>query len=317
MKKVIFFIITTILLFGYEVITPHKKITYDYYISKIAFNNKYLIAGLENGSIIIKNFNNLKTLITINLPKIHDFMGDKIPMPIYSIDISPDNKEVLILTEDENAKRTLFIYNLNTKTLKKIFTINQTLMKANFIDNKKIFFAKLSDEITLYDLTKKKFIYTTQLDSYVFSTYALNNDKTKIALGDESGNIKIANTITGKKIATIIGFNKDKTLSLDYQKNEIINASNDKRVGIYTENGKIINTLDAKFLPYAAALSPTLKTFAIQYDEKNNIMVYSQYNKPLYLLKGHTMPLNGMKYINSTTLISYSPSEILIWKIKE
>ncbi len=315
MKKILFLLIG-IILFAFTTISPTKKITFDYYISKVTFNKNFLIAGLENGDIYIKDFKTLKTIYKITLPKIHDFMGDIIPMPIYSLDISKDNK-LLILAEDENAKRTLFIYNLNNKKLQKIFTLNQTFMKAKFIDNENIILAKLSDEITLFNLKSKKFIYNSQIDSYVFSTFCLNNKKDKIAIGDESGNIKIANTLTGKKIKTIIGFNKDKTLSLDYQKNEIINASSDKRIGIYNENGNTLLTLEAKFLPYAAALSPNLNTFAIQYDEKNNIMVYSKYKKPLFLLHGHKMPLNGMKYLNNDEILSFSPSEILIWKIKE
>jgi WD40 repeat protein len=315
MRKLLIFL-AAVFLFSQQIINPSKIIKYNYYISKIAYNDSYLIAGLENGEIVIKDFNSLKVLYKITLPKIHDFMGDLIPMPIYSLDISPDNKQLLILAEGENAKRELFILNLETKKLSHIFTTKETLMKARYINNHQIFFGLLSDEVALFDLKSNKWLYKTQAGSYVFSTFALNDNKTKAAIGDESGSVKIIDIIKGKKINEIKGFNKDKTLSLDYIKNYIINASSDMRVAIYTEDGSTKTELKAKFLPYAAALNPSLNSFAIQYDEANNIMVYSIYSKPLYLLKGHTMALNGMKYLNKYEIISFSPAEIIIWKLK-
>jgi WD40 repeat protein len=315
MKKIIFLLCAS-LLFALTSVKPYKFVRYDYYISKITYNKNYLIAGLENGQIVIKNFNTLKNLYSFKLPKIHDFMGDLISMPIYSLDISPNGKNLLILAEGEDAIRILFIFNLKNHTLKKIFTTKNTLMKARYITNNKVLFGLLSDELILYDLKNKKQIYRIQEGNYVFSTYALNNSKTKVAIGDESGAVKVVRVNDGKRLKEIIAYNKDKTLSLDYQQNLIINGSSDMRVGVYTDTGITKVTLKAKFLPYAAAISPKLDTFAIQYDEKNNIMVYSMYKKPLFLLKGHTMPLNGMKYLNENTIISFSPAELIIWKLK-
>ncbi|WP_024787009.1 hypothetical protein [Lebetimonas sp. JH369] len=93
MKKLIILFLIIINLFGY------KKIIYPSYISKLTFNKKYLIAGLENGEIIVKNFKTLKDIDKITLPKIHDFMDELIPMPIYSLDISPENNNLLILAQ--------------------------------------------------------------------------------------------------------------------------------------------------------------------------------------------------------------------------
>jgi hypothetical protein len=313
MKKLIL-LLTSVFLFA---LTPYKKISFDGYISKIAYNSKYLTVGLENGQIIIKDFSTLKTLSKIQLPKIHDFMGDLIAMPVYSLSISDDNKKLMILTEGEDAKRELFIYNFDTKKLVHVFTTKETLMKGTFITDNKIFFALLSDEAILYDLKNKKNIYRTQIGNYVFSTYALSKDKKTAIFGDESGALKVVNVERGNKIKELKGYNKDKTLSCDIQKNLAINGSSDMRVAVYDINtGSEKLTLKAKFLPYAAALSPDTSLFAIQYDEQNDIAVYSIYNKLLYVLKGHTMALNGLKFIDNKTLISYSPAEILLWKIK-
>jgi len=316
MKKIIIFLLT-IYLFAIPTLSPYKIYKYNYYISKIAFNKKLnkLIVGLENGDILINTLNTNKTLYKITLPKIHDFMGDLIAMPIYSIDIDKQGN-ILLLTQGEDAKREIYL--LQNKKLNHIYETKETLMKANFITHDKIFIALLSDEVELFNLKTKKILYKKQVGNYVFSTYALNENKTKAAIGDESGDIKIVDIKTGKKLNYISGFNKDKTLSIDFVKNYIINGSADKRVAIYDiKNNSQITTLIANFLPYASAISPDVKKFAIQYDEKNNIKVFNIYKKPLYLLKGHKMPLIDMKFLDKNTIISYSPSEIIIWKLKE
>jgi len=312
MKKLLLLLIS-VLAFA---LTPVKKITFNGYISKIVFNKSYLIAGLENGNIVIKNFKNFKNIDIIKLPKIHDFMDDLIAMPIYSLDISPDNKKLMILAEGEDAKRELFIYTFKTKKLSHIFTTKETLMKGKFIDNNKIFFALLSDEALLYNLKTNKNIYRTQIGNYVFSTFAVNKNKTVAVFGDESGNLKLIDIKTGKKIKEIKGDNKDKTISCDIKNNIAINGSSDMWVAIYnTKTGYEKIGLKAKFLPYGATLSPDLSKFAFQYNEKNDIAVYSIYKKLIAILKGHTMALNEIKFLNKNTIISFSPAEILIWKL--
>ncbi len=311
MKKAIFLLLSVVL-FAAQM----KKITLNGYISKITYNNKYLIAALESGEVVIKDFNSLKDIDKITLPKIHDFMGDIISMPVYSLDISDDNKNLLILAEGENAKREFFIYNFKTKKLTHIFTTKDTLMKASFLGNDKVFFALLSDEAMLYDLKTKKSIYKTQIGNYVFSTYAIDKKRKLAVFGDESGALKLINLKNGKKIREIKGFNKDKTISADLHKDLVINGSADMRIGIYSLNGALKTSLKVKFLPYGTTLSPDNTKFATQYDEKNNIAIYSIYGKLIDKLKAHTMALNGIKFLDNNTIISYSPAEIIIWKLK-
>ena len=311
MKKAIFLLLSVVL-FAAQM----KKITLNGYISKITYNNKYLIAALESGEVVIKDFNSLKDIDKITLPKIHDFMGDIISMPVYSLDISDDNKNLLILAEGENAKREFFIYNFKTKKLTHIFTTKDTLMKASFLGNDKVFFALLSDEAMLYDLKTKKSIYKTQIGNYVFSTYAIDKKRKLAVFGDESGALKLIDLKNGKKIREIKGFNKDKTISADLHKDLVINGSADMRIGIYSLNGALKTSLKVKFLPYGTTLSPDNTKFATQYDEKNNIAIYSIYGKLIDKLKAHTMALNGIKFLDNNTIISYSPAEIIIWKLK-
>ena len=311
MKKLIVFLLVVIQLFAY------KKIVYNGYISKLAFNKTYLIAGLENGEIVIKNFNTLKTLNTITLPKIHDFMDELIAMPIFSLDISPDSKNLLILAQGENNVKIIFRYNFKTKKLKKLYTTKENLIKSKYITNNKILIATLADEAILFDLNTKKEIYKKQVGNYVFSTFALNKDKNLAAFGDESGEVSIIDTQTGKIINKYGGFNKGKTLSLDFKKNLIFNGSEDRRISIYNLKDKYYITKNrVKFLPYAGGISNNLKFYAVQYNEKNNIAIFSMNSKLKKLLNGHTMALNSLKFTKEN-LISFSPAEIIIWNLKE
>ena len=304
MKKLILLFITSFLF----AIVP-QKIVFDSYISKVTFDNKYLVTGLENGEIIIKNFQTQKNIYTIKLPKIEDFMGDKIAMPIYSLDL--ENNKLLILAGGVEGSRKVYVFDINLKKLVSILTTNDSIMRAKFIANK-ILFVYLSDELSLFNPKTKRYFYRKQIGNYVFSTWAISGKK--VALGDESGDVTIANVEDGNKIEVLSGFNKDQTLSVDIYKNLLINGTSDKKVTIYDVSSKnSILELKSKFLPYGATV--TKNRFAIQYDEKNNIGLYN-FNKKMKLLKGHTMPLNGMKFKDEKTLISYSPAEILIWKLK-
>ena len=293
-----------------------KDISFDGYISKITFNRDYLVAGLENGEVHIKNFKSLKLVKKISLPNIEDFMGDKIAMPIYSLDIM-DNK-VLILGEGSDSVRVLYIYDIKTDKLSHIFTSPTTYMKAKFIDENTILFGLLSDEVSLYNLKEKKIIYTKSVGNYVFSTMALNSPKTEVVFGDESGAVKLVDISTGNKKREFSNFNKDQTISIAFMNRLVVNASSDKRVSLIDiKTGRYLVRTQTKFLPYGAAISPSENYFAVQYDEKNNIAVFDKYGKIIKLIKGQTMPLNGMRFIDDNRILSYSADKVMISKIKE
>ena len=297
MKKLIPLFFIVVYLFSFQ------KVEFDNYISKVAFDKNYLVAGLENGEIIINNFHTLNKIVSIKLPMIKDFMDEDIPMPIYSLDIL-DNK-LLILAGGEDNKREFFIFDIVSKKLTKIFETKDTLMKGEFLDKNRVVFALLSDEIVIYNLKSKKNELKKQIGNYVFSTFVKNGNK--IAIGDESGVLKIFDLNT-HKITKISGFNKDKTISIGFRKNLVLNGSSDMRIAVYDLNGGVRFSMKAKFLPYGADLSEKGDKVAFQIDEKNSIAVYNLNKKLLKTLKGHKMPLNGLKFIGEDKILSFSPN---------
>ncbi len=318
MKKALFLALFLVFIFNFTSysfeLTQYKVLKYGKYISKITFDEDYLIVGFENGTVDIRTFKDNSLIYTLKLPKIHDFTGDLMDMPIYSLDIYKN--KLLILTQGENQSRVLFFFNLNNHKLKKVFATKLTLMKAKFLNENKIIFATLADEIVLYDVKTNSFTYKKQIGNYVFSTFALNGSKNLVAIGDESGVVKVFDVSKRKIIAKIDGINKDKTLALSFFGNLILNASVDKKIGIYNYKTLTLRAqIDTKFLPYAAILCENCAIY--QVDEQNNIAVYSfNLASNTQILKGHTMPLIGMGLVKDT-LISYSPAEIILWKIIE
>ena len=311
MKKILI-LIFILNLFAFD------KIIYPSYISKLVFNKKFIVAGLENGTIIIKDFKTLKDLDKITLPKIHDFMDELIPMPIFSLDIAPNNNYILILAQGENSIKIIYLYDLKNKKLNKVYSTKENFIKAKYISKDKILIGTLADEAILFNLKTKKEIYRKQIGNYVFSTFKLNENKNLAVFGDESGKANIIDINSGKKTKTIKGFNKGKTLSLDFKNFLVLNASEDRRVSIYNlKLNSFCIKKDVKFLPYAAGISPNLKYYAVQYDENNNIAIFDFNNKLIKILKGHTMALNGLFFLKDYKILSFSPAEVIIWNLKE
>ena len=88
------------------------------------------------------------------------------------------------------------------------------------------------------------------------------------------------------------------------------------RIAVYNLRGGVRFSMKSNFLPYGADLSEKGDKLAFQIDEKNSIAVYNLNKKLLKTLKGHKMPLNGLKFIGENKILSFSPNEIIIWSIK-
>jgi WD40 repeat protein len=299
-----------------------EKMTFPGYISKVAVSQTQMAVGLENGKIQFWKWGEKNLSQEVTLPQIEDFMGDKIAMPIYSLDFSPDGSKLLIVGGGEDGKRNVFVYNLETGKLDKIWETKITLMKGAFTNDGKIFFALLSDEALLFNPDTKKIEYRKQVGNYVFSQWAIEPERKLAVFGDESGAIKVVDIDTGEVLKIIDGYNKDKTVALNFNGEYIANGSADTRISLYNyRNGSYVLKFKNQFIPYGVATSPDNRYFAYQLNENNDIEVMDlksgddNESRQKIVLKGHTMALNGMKFLDNTRLLSYSPAELIIWNL--
>jgi len=315
MKKIVFLFLP--LLIWAVNLAPIGKYKAQGNVIDIVVSEGKLYAGTDAGKLNIFEIDTKKIIKTIQLKQIEDFMGDLYNPKIFSVDITPNQKRILILAEATGGTRELFIY--ENEKLKKIIpnTMRLFIKKAKFIDNDKILFALLSNEIILYDLPTGKFLYRKQLSLSTFSDFMLDETHKKAAVTCESGKVFYIDVGNGKILKTLKGANVDNVYKIDMKKDKLITAGQDRRVGIYNLDGSY-KFLKANFLVYSVALSPDAKIGAYAMDEQNNIGIIDTTTLELkFKLVGQGSTLNTILFVGNKHLFSASDDPyILEWRLK-
>jgi len=150
-----------------------------------------------------------------------------------------------------------------------------------------------------------------------FDDLALNEDKSKVATADESGEIFILNVADGKKVQTLSGQNVDNVYKIDFKQGVVITAGQDRRCAVYRPDSPAYY-LRGSFLIYAAGLSPSGKIGLYAANMENEVQVFNTRTKSkLSILKGHNATLTCFAFLNEKELFSAAEeSDILFWKLK-
>lgn len=307
-----FFIFITLITSIFAEIEPEFIYKSNGYVIDFVYDKDSLYVATDSG--IIDIFKNDELNSSIEIPKIEDFFGEVKSPKIFSVDVI--DKKILILSQGETF-RELYIY--EDKLIKIISDKDRLFIKeARFIDENTLLLALMSSEIILYNLKTNKQIYKIQLSQSSFSDFELNEDKSKVAVSFESGEIKIVEVKSGKVIKTLKGANVDNVYKVDYKNGFIIGAGQDRRVSIYNENSGESYYKEASFLIYACSLSPSAKLGAYAYNEKNDIAIFDTKTKERKaILKGHKSTLNKIWFLSEDTIFSSSDDENIIkWRIK-
>jgi len=99
--------------------------------------------------------------------------------------------------------------------------------------------ATLANEVWLYDMKNKKTVYKYLVFRFVFSDMDLNEDRTLIAWGDESGKVFFIDPETGKVIGVGTEGNKDKIFSVSFGNRVVMSGGRDKKAVVYYLDDKI------------------------------------------------------------------------------
>ncbi len=293
-------------------ITPIKEIETESAIKDIAICSGKIIAGLENGQVILYDIKNLKKEKSYQLPKIKDFMGDLIDAPIGSVDCL--NNSYLVVS-DSGIGGYEDVWLIKDNNLTKLFSAKDKLsvIKAKFINENKILLALLSNEALLVD-RKKKIIYRKQLTPSKFSDFALNQTKDKAVFVSESGKADLIDVKVGKLLKSI-NMNLDMIFQVAFYKNYIATASKDRSSAIYNLSNDKLQKIPSKFFVYNVALND--KYIALMMDEKNNISIFTLDSlEKKYILKAHTKMISKLIFLDKNTLISAGKDgKIYFWKL--
>ncbi|OQX73479.1 MAG: hypothetical protein B6D59_05445 [Campylobacteraceae bacterium 4484_4] len=293
---------------------PVKEIQMHGNVMDIVIKDDILYAGTTAGMLEMYDIKKEQFIGGITLKKIHDFMGDLMQPKVYAVDVMDNRK--LLLAEGENGVRELYIHENNTTT-KVLAKHELTMQKARFIDKDHVFIGLLSNEILLFDLKTKKILYLLQLSESKFSDFALSEDRTKAVISCESGINYLVTTKDGKLVKELKGANKDNVFKVDFKKNRVSTAGQDRVGAVYDVDTGSYKTFRSDFLIYATGLSPNAQLAAFAFSIDNDIAIFDlSTDTKRYTLKGQKSTLNTIVFYDEKTIFSGSDDRyIMKWQL--
>ncbi|PLY08881.1 MAG: hypothetical protein C0625_01595 [Arcobacter sp.] len=282
-------------------------------VTDLVLKDNLLYIATKTGTIDIFDTKSSELLKLIKVPKIKDFLGDTIDTKIYSVDVI--NNKVLLVSQGEKGYRSIFEFENNKLTPVISVDKKMYISKAKYINKDQIVLGLLGNRLFLYDLIQKKILWENQVSQSKFSDFALNKEKSKIIIADESGSLKQINTKNGKLKKIYSGVNVDNVFQVDIKNGIIITAGQDRRCAIYDKFNQYYKK--SNFLIYSAGLSPSGEIAGFANNEDNDISIFNtKTKKDLYTLKGHKMTLTKILFKNENELFSSSDdNEVFYWKI--
>ena len=311
MRKIIFVCLTVCLYLSSswaKDLIPNYSLTASGGVTDLVLKNEHLYVATAASSVDIFDLKRKEKVDSIKIPKIKDFMNESIDARIYSVDILEN--DLLILSQGESGGRNIDIY--KDGKLNKIIEDKDRLFiaYAKFIDENHIIYALLSNQIYLYDIKNKKVVNEVQISQSKFSNFKLNEDKSKIVVADESGILTLLNTKDLNPIKRFDTLNLDNIFQVDVKKNIFITAGQDRRCAIYSLDERISYYIEASFLIYSVALSPSASLAAYASDEENNVTVFNvNTKKDLYKLTQNKTTLTNILFINENEIFVSSDDE--------
>jgi WD40 repeat protein len=317
MKKIILALMFTLMaLQSSPTLSPTLAIEVNGTAKDMVLRGDELIIGTDNGVLQVYEYKNKKFTKQVTLPKVKDFMGDMIPPRVFSVD-KIDNSYLLLSDSGKGGYANLWIYKDNNLTQLISASDKKPAIKARFIDKEHILLGFLSNEASLFNIKSKKEVYLVQLNESKFSDFALSDDKSRAVFSCESGILNIIDTKTGKMTKELKGVNVDNIYKVDFKKDIISGAGQDRRASIYDVTTGKGEHIEGSFLIYATGLSPSSKKVAFAMDEQNNITIYNTQSKSeIAKLKGQKSTLNNIIFKDENIIFSSSDdSTILMWKL--
>ena len=317
MKKIIFltlFLITSLSAGNFK--KPVTSFQASGYVVDIVYKNQKLYVATDAGIVDIFNIKTKKIIKKINVPKIKDFMGDMVDSKIFSVDELDNN--IMILSKSNKGFNRIHIHTNNKNNLLIDYKQELSIIKAKYVNKNTLIFALLSNELLSYDIKNKKINYRLQVNGAKFSDFALNNDKSKVVVTDESGVVTIIDTKTGKIINIPKAENLDNVFQIAYKSGVIATAGQDRRVAIYVPKFKSSYYSKTNFLIYSIGLSPSGKLVAYASDEKNNITLKNTITKStIAKFGGNKATISDIEFIDENTFLVASNSQTInLYKIK-
>lgn len=307
---------TALCAYGTNLRTPESQYVASGVVTDMVVKDATLYVSTDASLVETFDLRSAKTTKRIKIEKIKDFMGDTIDAKIFSLDVI--DEKILILSQAKQGYRRVYLYENDKLTRLIDESKSLSIAKAKFLDKNTILLALLSDEIISYDIAKNRQNYRVSASASKFSDFVLSEDKSRVALTDESGEVQLINTKDGARIKTFRGQNLDNVFKLDYKNGIIATAGQDRRAVIYDEESNAAYYKTSSFFIYCVGLSPSGELAAYSSDANNDVTVFNTKTKSdLAVFTGNKITLNKILFLNENEfLVSSDDNAINRYKIK-
>ena len=315
--KILFGICFCLISLFADMLSPRISIEAGGNVQSMIIENDTLFVGTSAGTLEGYKLEDGSATVKISFDTIKDFMGETIAPKVFSIDKLKSAETYLAVLQASSGARNLVLVEGTHKTELINASANMFITKAKFLDANTILIALMSNELIRFDRKSKKIIYQVQVNPSHFSDFALNETKTQVASSCESGEITITDTLSGKALKVLSGGNVDNVYKVDFKKELVLGAGQDRRGIIYHLQSGAYERYDASFLIYAGALSPTTHLAAFAVNEENDIALFDTMSQTqIYTLRGQKSTLNTIVFATEKDIVSGSDDKfIMIWRI--
>ena len=314
MFKTLLFSLFFIVTLDAKDIEPTFKLKSIGFVSDFVVVGEKIFVASDEGVVEVFDLKTQKVIEFITLKPLILANGELQTQRILSIDHL--NDKLLIVSIGKSAYRNVWIY--ENHTLSKLLDEREklTVKEARFINDEQIFLATFDSEILLFDRAESYKLYKEQTSQSTLGDIVLSEDKSKVILSNESGEIQLRDVNSSKTLQTFETQNLDNVYHVAYANGVILTAGQDRRVGIYRDGEKATH-IKSNFLVYCVGLSPSAKVGVYSSGEEAHLQLFeTKTKKKLDRLVGHTSIINQIKFINEKELFSSERSPyIYYWKL--
>ncbi len=282
-------------------------------ISDMVVREGKIYVATDGAGVEILETHLFKKVGRIVLPLITKGEGKSFFPKVYSVDHY--QKSTVMVTESGGDFRNVYV--AREGKIRKIIdtTWGFLIKKVRFIDQDHVLLGLSGDTMVLMDITKNTLVYHSQAGGGVLRDMALSPSKSLVAIADEGGEITMLDVHTGRHVKTLRGINVDNINRIDYQKNTIISAGQDRRVGLYRAQGSYY--LERDFFVYAVGLSPSSLRGVYTNGTENDLEVFDTMTKrPIAALHGGGVILDTLIFLDEHRLIGAGEeNKIYYWRL--
>lgn len=316
LKSTLFMLLISSLYLFAEDIYPAYKFKSIGFVSDFVVAKGRLYSGSDEGVITIHDLKSRKLLEIITLEPFTTALGEIQSARILSIDYH--NEKLLIVSIGRGLYRDVWLYEKHQ--LKKIIDESAKLMlkEARFLDDEKILLATFASEIMVHNLKENYTLYKRHVTQSTLGDITLTEDKTKVIMCDESGEVRLIDTKSSKTLQVLSSQNVDNLYHVAYANGVTVTAGQDRRVGVYKE-GETPYHIKSDFLVYCVGITPSGKKAIYSSGQESHLQLFdTQTKERLARLIGHSGVVNQIKFINEDELFSSEHGEyIYYWKLNK